>query len=109
MTPLARRTCTPHTQGAPPLSGPALRELAVQLPQWTVLDESRLQREFRFPDFAAALAFTNAVAAVAEQQNHHPDIHLAWGRVRVELWTHSAGGLTEADFIVAARIDALAR
>ncbi|MBK8915206.1 MAG: 4a-hydroxytetrahydrobiopterin dehydratase [Phycisphaerales bacterium] len=107
MTPLSKRTCTPHPAGAPPLRGAALRELAAQAPQWTVVDDARLQREFRFPDFAAALAFTNAVGAVAEGQDHHPDIYLGWGKVRVELWTHSAGGLTEADFIVAARIDGL--
>ena len=75
---------------------------------WRVVDEHHLEKEYRFPDFRAALAFVNRLAEVAEQEFHHPDLHLAWGRVRVEIWTHDAGGLTENDFVLAAKADALA-
>lgn len=76
---------------------------------WRVDDDLRLEREFRFKDFKGALAFTNAVGAVAEAENHHPDIYLSWGKVRATLWTHKAKGLTENDFILAAKIDALTK
>jgi len=79
---------------------------AAALPDWT-LREERLSRSFRFPDFQSALDFVNRVGAVAEEQGHHPDIHLGWGRADIETWTHDAGGITEADFALAAKIDAL--
>lgn len=81
------------------------RRLAA-VPEWTLKDE-RLSRNFRFPDFQSALDFVNRVGAVAEAQGHHPDIHLGWGRADIETWTHDAGGITEADFTLAAKIDAL--
>ncbi|MDQ6801383.1 MAG: 4a-hydroxytetrahydrobiopterin dehydratase, partial [Acidobacteriota bacterium] len=62
-------------------------------------------KEFRFPDFANALAFTNKIGAIAEEQGHHPDIHLAWGKVRVTIWTHAVDGMTRSDFVLAAKID----
>ncbi len=74
---------------------------------WEIIAEHHLERTFLFPDFKAALAFVNQVGALAEERNHHPDISLAWGRVRIELWTHAAGGLTQSDFDLAAKIDAL--
>jgi len=69
--------------------------------------EHHLWKEFPFPDFKEALAFTNRVGAIAEQEGHHPDIHLAWGKVRVEIWTHKIDGLTRSDFVLAAKIDAV--
>ncbi len=74
---------------------------------WTIEKEQHLQREFRFPDFKQALTFVNRVGEVAEQEGHHPDILLAWGKVEVTLWTHKIDGLTESDFIMAAKIDRL--
>jgi 4a-hydroxytetrahydrobiopterin dehydratase len=74
-----------------------------------VVDEHQLEKEFAFRDFRQALDFTNQVGALAESLDHHPDIHLAWGKTRIVTWTHSAGGLTEKDFTLAARIDALPR
>ncbi len=103
---LAERKCTPCERGSPPLKGGALADLRARVdPEWQVIDEHHLRREFKFRDFRAALEFTNRVGAIAEAENHHPDIHLSWGRVVVELWTHSIGGLSENDFILAARID----
>ena len=78
-----------------------------QVPQWRVIDEHHLTREFTFPDFKTALGFVNRVGAVAEEQGHHPDILLTWGRVVLTLWTHKIDGLTESDFIMAAKMDKL--
>jgi 4a-hydroxytetrahydrobiopterin dehydratase len=69
------------------------------------VNEHHLEKEFRFPDFEQALSFTNAVGAIAEREGHHPDIHLAWGKVGIEIWTHKIDGLTRSDFILAAKID----
>lgn len=106
---LAQKQCTPCKGGTPRLEGEALQTLSAQLnDRWTVEDGQRLEREFKFKNFVEALAFTNAVGALAEAENHHPDIFLAWGIVRVILWTHKVGGLTENDFILAAKIDGIA-
>ena len=102
---LAQKHCVPCRGGVPPLHGEALRKLAGQLPDWTVVNEHHIQRTFQFPDFATALAFVNRVGAVAEAEGHHPDLLLAWGRVEVKTFTHKIDGLTESDFILAARID----
>jgi 4a-hydroxytetrahydrobiopterin dehydratase len=72
---------------------------------WTVVHTHHLEREYKFPDFKTALDFTNKVGAIAEEQGHHPDIYVAWGKVRVTIWTHKIDGLTESDFILAAKID----
>jgi len=74
---------------------------------WSVIEDHHLEKSFTFPDFASALAFTNEVGALAEEANHHPDIYLSWGKVRVTLWTHTANGLTEKDFALATRIEQL--
>jgi len=74
---------------------------------WNVVREHHLEKEFPFPDFAGALAFTNRVGALAEEQGHHPDIYLAWGKVRITIWTHKIDGLTRSDFVLAAKIDRL--
>jgi len=92
----------------PPLKGQALADLAGQIDEgWSVIDEHRLSRTFKFKDFAEALAFVNDVGRLAEQQSHHPEIHLAWGKVRVEIHTHKIDGLTESDFVLAAKVDRL--
>lgn len=102
---LAARRCTACRRGTPPLSPEAAASLLPGVPGWTVEEGRRLRREFRFPDFRRALEFVDRVGALAEAEGHHPDLHLSWGRVGVVLWTHAAGGLTENDFILAAKID----
>ena len=109
MSELAEKSCVPCRGGVPPLRGAAIGELREQLdPSWQVEREHHLERTFEFPDFRQALAFTNRVGAVAEEQQHHPDIHLAWGKVVVTIWTHKIDGLTESDFVFAAKVDRLA-
>ncbi len=107
---LAGRSCVPCRGGVPPLKGAKLAELHRQLAdpaQWKVVDEHHIVRSFKFPDFKSALAFVNKVGEVAEQQGHHPDILLGWGKVEIATWTHAVDGLTESDFILAAKIDQL--
>lgn len=107
-SPLASEKCVPCRGGVPPLRGEELRALAAQLGSgWRVVEEHHLEKEYRFGDFAEALSFTNAVGAIAEREGHHPDIYLAWGRVRVTIWTHKIDGLTRSDFILAAKIDGI--
>jgi 4a-hydroxytetrahydrobiopterin dehydratase len=105
MTDLASKTCTPCRGGVPPLAGEELDALAKQVPEWKVVDGHHISRGFKFPDFVQALAFVNKVGAIAEEQGHHPDILLSWGKVEVTTWTHKINGLTESDFILAAKID----
>jgi 4a-hydroxytetrahydrobiopterin dehydratase len=107
MTELAEKTCVPCRGGVPPLQGKELEALHKIVPAWNVIEEHHLEREFKFPDFAQALAFVNRVGALAEEQGHHPDIFLAWGKAGITLWTHKVNGLTESDFIMAAKIDRL--
>lgn len=103
---LARQQCVPCMGGVPPLEGEQLGSLLRRLGGgWEVCDGHHLEKEYRFTDFAGALAFTNKVGAVAEEQGHHPDIHLGWGRVKIQIWTHKIDGLTESDFILAAKLD----
>jgi 4a-hydroxytetrahydrobiopterin dehydratase len=106
MSSLANEKCVPCRGGVPALKGEELAALARELGgAWRIAGEHHLEKEFRFPDFARALAFTNAIGAIAEEEGHHPDIHLAWGKVRVTIWTHTVDGLTRADFVLAAKID----
>ena len=107
MTELATRRCVPCRGGVPPLKGTELDELSRQVPEWEVVDEHHLKREFRFNNFREALDFVNRVGALAEEQAHHPDIELGWGRVGVTIFTHKIDGLTESDFILAAKVDRL--
>jgi 4a-hydroxytetrahydrobiopterin dehydratase len=102
---LADKTCVPCRGGIPPLKGTELEKLHRAIPRWTVVNDHHLQREYRFPDFKQALDFVNRVGALAEEQGHHPDILLAWGKAEITLWTHKIDGLTESDFIMAAKID----
>ena len=104
---LASKNCVPCRGGVPPLKGEQLNRYRVELPEWKVVDEHHLERAFKLPDFKAALAFTNQIGNLAEEQGHHPDILLSWGKVTVTIWTHKINGLTESDFILAAKIDRL--
>jgi 4a-hydroxytetrahydrobiopterin dehydratase len=105
---LANEKCVPCRGGVPALHGDELTALERELGEgWQVVGEHHLEREVRFPDFAQALAFTNRVGIVAEEEGHHPDIHLGWGRVRIEIWTHAIDGLTRSDFILAAKLNRL--
>lgn len=104
---LATKKCQPCRAGTPPLAGAELDGIAAQLPEWKVVDGHHIERAFAFPDFVTALAFVNRIGAVAEQEGHHPDLTLTWGRVQVITYTHSIKGLSEGDFILAAKIDQL--
>jgi 4a-hydroxytetrahydrobiopterin dehydratase len=106
---LAQKHCVPCRGGVPPLKGAELADLQARLGHgWNVVEEHHLDKTFEFPDFKSALDFTNKVGEVAESEGHHPDIHLAWGKARVTLWTHKIDGLTESDFVMAAKIEGVA-
>lgn len=108
MPTLADKKCIPCKGGIPPLKGKTLREVQKKLGgSWKIADEHHLEKEFSFENFKAALDFTNRVGELAEAENHHPDIYLSWGKVKVTLWTHKINGLSESDFILAAKIDRL--
>jgi 4a-hydroxytetrahydrobiopterin dehydratase len=107
MSELASKTCVPCRGGVPPLGGRELEVLAQQVPAWSVVEGHHITRTFAFPDFRQALNFVNKVGELAEQQGHHPDILLSWGKAEVTTWTHKISGLTESDFILAAKIDEL--
>ena len=101
---LAEKRCVPCRGGVPPLKGEELARLQPQVPGWEVVEDHHLSKSYKFPDFLTALAFVNRVGEVAEQEGHHPDIYLSWGKVGVQIWTHKINGLTESDFILAAKI-----
>lgn len=106
MSDLATRTCIPCRGGVPPLTADEISALQPQLSEgWRVIANHHLEKDYRLPDFKTALAWTNAIGEIAEREDHHPDIHLAWGKVKVVIWTHKIDGLTESDFILAAKID----
>ena len=107
MPDLAQMSCVPCRGEVPPLAGAALDRLSAQVSDWTVVDGHHIERVFGFPNFQKALDFTNQVGALAEAEGHHPDIYLAWGKVGVKIWTHKINGLTESDFVLAAKIDGL--
>ncbi len=103
---LAAKECIPCRGGVPPLGAEEIQELLAQLGRaWTVVDDHHLHKEYVLDDFAEALAFTNRIGAIAEEQNHHPDIYLAWGKVGITIWTHKIDGLTESDFVFAAKCE----
>lgn len=106
---LADKRCVPCRGDVLALKGKELENLHNSIPDWTVVNEHHLQREFRFANFKQALEFVNRVGDVAERQGHHPDILLAWGKAGITLWTHKIDGLTESDFIMAAKIDRLSK
>jgi len=107
MTELAAKRCVPCRGGVPPLKGEALASLQCQVPGWNVIEEHHITKSLAFPDFRTALAFVNRVGELAEEQGHHPDVYLSWAKVEIKLWTHKTNGLTESDFIMAAKIDQL--
>ena len=106
MSVLAQKTCIPCRGGVPPLKGEELDALQEKLGNdWQIINEHHLEKEYIFADFRQALDFTVKVGEVAENQGHHPDIYLAWGKVKLTIWTHKIDGLTESDFILAAKAD----
>ncbi len=107
MNELANRDCVPCRGGVPPLAGEQVAKLLLQLEGWEVVNEHHLRKEYKFADFKATQTFVNAVGDLAEAQWHHPDICFGWGRAEVTIWTHKIDGLTESDFILAAKIDQL--
>ncbi len=106
---LADKRCVPCMGGVPPLRGDRLRQLLTQLSGWKAVEEHHLEKTFAFPDFRKALDFVNRVGGEAEEQGHHPDLMVSWGKVGVSIFTHKIDGLTESDFILAAKIDRLAQ
>lgn len=107
-TGLETKTCVPCEGGVPPMTLAEATELHEQVPLWELNDNAtRIRRCFTFDDFRSALGFVTKVGALAEIEAHHPDIELGWGRVEIILWTHSIRGLSENDFILAAKIDRL--
>jgi 4a-hydroxytetrahydrobiopterin dehydratase len=107
MSELASKTCVPCRGGTPPLQGARIEELAREVPEWEVVGDHHLRRSFRFKNFREALSFVNRVGELAEEQGHHPEIHFGWGHAELEVWTHKIDGLTESDFVFAAKVDTL--
>lgn len=107
MSELAAKKCVPCKGGVPPLKGEVLQVLQKQVEGWDVVEEHHLLKTFKFPDFRKALDFVNRVGEIAEQEGHHPVITFTWGKVEIKIYTHKINGLTESDFILAAKIDAL--
>lgn len=107
MSELVSKTCVPCRGGVPPLKGEVLASLQKQVDGWNVVEEHHITKTFKFRDFREALKFVNRVGELAEEQGHHPDIFLAWGKAGITLWTHAIDGLTESDFIMAAKMDQL--
>ena len=106
MSELANRQCVPCKGGVPALKGRDLSSLLEKLNHdWQAIDEHHLEKEYRFKNFRDALSFTVRVGELAEAQGHHPDIYLAWGKVKLTVWTHKIDGLTESDFIFAAKAE----
>ena len=107
-TELSKKQCIPCKGGIPPLQGPEIQKFCDQLkPGWKVAGEHHLEKEYPLKNFRHALDFTIKVGEMAEEQGHHPDVHLAWGKVKLVIWTHKIDGLTESDFIFAAKADEL--
>lgn len=103
---LSDRKCVPCRGGVPPLKGEKLQELFSLLGNgWSVMNEHHLEKEFVFTNFKQALDFTNTIGEIAEEEDHHPDILLSYGKVTIQLWTHKINGLSESDFVLAAKCD----
>jgi 4a-hydroxytetrahydrobiopterin dehydratase len=108
MSGLAEKECVPCKGEVPPLKGQEIASLKSKLNGgWQVVNEHHLEKEYSFKDFRQALEFTNKVGELAESQGHHPDIYLTWGKVKLTVWTHKINGLTESDFVLAAKADKL--
>lgn len=111
MTDLAQRRCVPCEGGVTPLSGPALDQYMAEVPEWTLAPDGKsIYKEYAFKDFVSGIVFITDVAHVAEEEGHHPDLFLHdWNKVTVTLSTHAIKGLSENDFILAAKIDGVSR
>lgn len=107
MPDLAERDCVPCRGGVPPLKAEQIKELSAQLNGWKIINEHHLQKIYAFKDFRETLDFVNHVGELAEDQGHHPDICFGWGKADITIWTHKIDGLTESDFVLAAKIDRL--
>jgi 4a-hydroxytetrahydrobiopterin dehydratase len=107
MADLAARECVPCRGGVPALKGPGITELHAHLQNWEVVAEHHLKKTYKFADFREAQGFVNRVGDLAETQGHHPDICFGWGHCEITIWTHKIDGLTESDFVLAAKIDRL--
>lgn len=107
MSELASRQCVPCRGGVPPLNGEEIAKLSPQLQGWNVINEHHLNKSYKFSNFVEAQTFVDRVGQLAEEQGHHPDICFGWGRAEISIWTHKIDGLTESDFILAAKIDKL--
>ena len=108
MSDLANKSCVPCRGGVPPMGRQDAEDALQGLhDDWALVEGHHLSRTYTFPDFLEALQFTNRIGELAEAEGHHPDIYLAWGKVRLEIWTHKIDGLTESDFILAAKSDRL--
>ena len=107
---LADKKCVPTGSGVPPMDKATADEMLNLLEDgWTLNREGHLEKRYKFRDFVHALAFVNKIGAVAEEEGHHPDLYLAWGKCRVEIWTHTINGLAESDFFMAAKSDRVFR
>jgi 4a-hydroxytetrahydrobiopterin dehydratase len=103
---LAKNQCVPCRGGIPPLKGDALQKMFALLGNdWQVVNEHHLEKQYSFPNWAKAMALANKVSEIAEQQNHHPDLYITWGKTKVQIWTHKIDGLTESDFYFAAKVE----
>jgi 4a-hydroxytetrahydrobiopterin dehydratase len=107
MSELARRECVPCRGVVPPMKGDEIIRLLKELEGWQVIEVHHLHKSYKFKNFREALAFVNRLGQLAEEQGHHPNICFGWGRAEVTIWTHKIDGLTESDFILAAKIDEL--
>ena len=105
MDDLTKKHCVPCEGGIAPFSPSQIKDYLKEVPEWTVFDNSKIKREFKFKDFKEAMNFISKVADLAEAEGHHPDIHIFYNKVSLELSTHAIGGLSENDFILAAKID----
>ncbi len=104
---LAQKHCVPCRGGVPPLGAEEIARLSPEVPEWNVVEQHHLSKTYTFPDFRSALEFVNRAGALAEQEGHHPKLCLSWGKVEARIWTHKIDGLTESDFILAAKLDQL--
>lgn len=106
---LSQKHCVPCTTASAPLKRSEFAPLALQVPAWQIVEDRRLHRELKLKDFAESLALANRIGAIAEAEGHHPDLLVRWGELIIDIWTHKVGGLTEADFVLAAKIDELSK
>lgn len=105
MNDLAKRDCVPCRGGVPPLKGDEIKKLLAQVRGWEVVNDHHLSKAYKFTNFREAQVFVDRVGDLAEEQGHHPDICFGWGRAEITIWTHKIDGLTESDFVLAAKID----